>query len=59
MADYVLSVVVEGVIAKLMSLAGEHINCVWGFKDERRTLHGSLTRIQALLHDAEDLATEA
>ncbi|KAM4105731.1 hypothetical protein ACB094_04G014700 [Castanea mollissima] len=53
MAGQVLSVVVDGVIANAMSLASEHISSVWGFKEEIGKLQVSLTKIQALLHDAE------
>ncbi|KAL4631969.1 hypothetical protein ACB092_04G017900 [Castanea dentata] len=53
MAEHVLSVVVDGVIANAMSLASEHISSVWGFKEEIGKLQVSLTKIQALLHDAE------
>ncbi|KAF3971762.1 hypothetical protein CMV_004672 [Castanea mollissima] len=53
MAERVLSVVVDGVIANAMSLASEHISSVWGFKEEIGKLQVSLTKIQALLHDAE------
>nr|POF23326.1 putative disease resistance protein rga4 [Quercus suber] len=53
MAERVLSVVVDGVIANAMSLASEHISSVWGFKEEIEKLQVSLTKIQALLHDAE------
>ncbi|XP_075662062.1 putative disease resistance protein RGA3 [Castanea sativa] len=53
MAEQVLSVVVDGVIANAMSLASEHISSVWGFKEEIGKLQVSLTKIQALLHDAE------
>ncbi|KAL4631975.1 hypothetical protein ACB092_04G018400 [Castanea dentata] len=53
MAEHVLSVVVDGVKSSAMSLASEHINSVWGFKEELRKLQDSFTKIQALLHDAE------
>ena len=53
MAEHVLSVVVDGVIASAMSLASERVNSVWGFKEELGKLQVSFTKIQALLHDAE------
>ena len=53
MAEFVLSVVAEGILAKAMSLASEHIGFVWGFKEELGKLQVSFTKIQALLHDAE------
>ncbi|KAM4105746.1 hypothetical protein ACB094_04G015500 [Castanea mollissima] len=53
MAEHVLSVVVDGVIASAMSLASEHVKSVWGFKEELGKLRVSFTKIQALLHDAE------
>ena len=53
MAEYALSVVVEGVIASAMSLASEPVKSVWGFKEELGKLQVSFTKIQALLHDAE------
>jgi ABC-type multidrug transport system fused ATPase/permease subunit len=40
-------------MAKVMSLTSEHISSAWGFKEELRKLHVSLTKIQAVLHDAE------
>ena len=53
MAERVLSVVVDGVIASAMSLASEPVKSVWGFKEELGKLQVSFTKIQALLHDAE------
>ena len=53
MAELVLSVVVDGVIASAMSLASEPVKSVWGFKEELGKLQVSFTKIQALLHDAE------
>nr|POE69753.1 putative disease resistance rpp13-like protein 1 [Quercus suber] len=53
MAEFVLSVVAEGILAKAMSLASEHIGSAWGFKEELRKLQVSLTKIQAVIHDAE------
>ena len=53
MAEVVLSVVAEGIIGKLMSLASEHIGSAWGFKEELEKLHVSFNKIQAVLHDAE------
>ena len=53
MAEFVLSVVAEGILAKAMSLTTEHIGSVWGFKEELGKLQVSFTKIQALLHDAE------
>ena len=34
MAEFVLSVVAKGLMAKVMSLASEHIGTAWGFKEE-------------------------
>ncbi|XP_050258774.1 putative disease resistance protein RGA3 [Quercus robur] len=53
MAELVLNVVVEGILVKAMSLASKHIGSVWGFKKELRKLQVSLTKIQAVIHDAE------
>uniref|UniRef100_A0A2N9GJD8 Rx N-terminal domain-containing protein n=1 Tax=Fagus sylvatica TaxID=28930 RepID=A0A2N9GJD8_FAGSY len=53
MAELVLSVVAEGIMAKVMSLTSEHISSAWGFKEELRKLRESLTKIQAVLNDAE------
>ncbi|XP_030940154.1 putative disease resistance protein RGA3 [Quercus lobata] len=53
MAKLVLSVVAEGILAKAMSLASEHIGFAWGFKEELCKLQVSLTKIQAVIHDAE------
>ena len=53
MAEVVLSVVAERIMAKVMSLTSEHISSAWGFKEELRKLHVSLTKIQAVIHDAE------
>uniref|UniRef100_A0A7N2RCK0 Disease resistance protein RGA3 n=1 Tax=Quercus lobata TaxID=97700 RepID=A0A7N2RCK0_QUELO len=53
MAELVLSVVAEGILANAMSLASEHIGSAWGFKEELRKLQVSLTKIQAVIHDAE------
>ena len=53
MAEFVLSVVAEGILAKAMSLASDHIGSAWGFKEELRKLQVSLTKIQAVIHDAE------
>ena len=53
MAEFVLSVVAEGILAKAISLASEHIGSASGFKEELGKLEESLTKIQAVLHDAE------
>ena len=53
MAEVVVSVVAKGIIAKVVSLASEHISSAWGFKEELEKLRVSLTKIQAVLHDAE------
>ncbi|KAM7486539.1 hypothetical protein LguiA_002548 [Lonicera macranthoides] len=53
MADALLIVVVEGVSKKVVSLIGEEIGLVWGFKQELTRLDETLTMIRAVLHDAE------
>ena len=53
MAEFVLSVVAKGLMGKVMSLASEHVSIAWGFKEELGKLGESLTKIQAVLHDAE------
>ena len=53
MAEVVVSVVAKGIIAKVVSLASEHISSAWGFKEELEKLRESFTKIQAVLHDAE------
>ncbi|KAM7510625.1 hypothetical protein LguiB_009500 [Lonicera macranthoides] len=51
MADVLLNVFIEGV-SKKISLIGEQIGLVWGFKKEPNRLSESLTMIRAILHDA-------
>ncbi|KAM7474142.1 hypothetical protein LguiB_021385 [Lonicera macranthoides] len=53
MADAFLHVVVEGVSKKVVSLIGEEIGLLWGFKQELTRLDESLTMIRAVLDDAE------
>ncbi|KAM7474143.1 hypothetical protein LguiB_021386 [Lonicera macranthoides] len=53
MADAFLHVAVEGVSKKVVSLIGEEIGLLWGFKQELTRLDESLTMIRAVLDDAE------
>ncbi|KAM4105749.1 hypothetical protein ACB094_04G015800 [Castanea mollissima] len=53
MAETVLSVVVEEILGRLISLATEQISVAWGFKDELKRLCKSVEMIQDVLADAE------
>ncbi|KAM7486525.1 hypothetical protein LguiA_002534 [Lonicera macranthoides] len=58
MADAFLNFVVEGVSKKVVSLIGEEIGLIWGFKQELTRLDETLTMIRAVLHDAETKVQE-
>ncbi|KAK6266378.1 hypothetical protein QUC31_017215 [Theobroma cacao] len=49
----VVGAVVEVILARVISLAAEHISVALGFKEELTMLHDSLIIIQALLQDAD------
>uniref|UniRef100_A0A7N2MTY1 Uncharacterized protein n=1 Tax=Quercus lobata TaxID=97700 RepID=A0A7N2MTY1_QUELO len=51
--EIVLSVAVEGLLAKVRALTIEHIGFGWAFKEELIELIVSLSKIQVMLHDAE------
>ncbi|VFQ80738.1 unnamed protein product [Cuscuta campestris] len=57
MAEAVLSIVAEGVLGKLFSLAAEELCSVWGFKKGLKNLAQKLEMIQALMIDAESKQT--
>ncbi|XP_059439203.1 putative disease resistance protein RGA1 [Corylus avellana] len=54
MAEQLLSVVVEGIIKTLGSLAVEEIGLLWGVKDELQSLTNTVSTIKDVLLDAED-----
>ncbi|KAJ4829526.1 hypothetical protein Tsubulata_028066, partial [Turnera subulata] len=54
MGEFLLTIVVEGMLKKLASLALEGIDLAWGLKGKLQKLNKSLTSILAVLHDAEE-----
>nr|GMD33039.1 putative disease resistance protein RGA3 [Ipomoea batatas] len=54
-----ISVVAEGVLRKLFSLAAEELCSLWGFKESLKNLAENLEMIQALMIDAENKQTDS
>ncbi|KAK2975499.1 hypothetical protein RJ640_005238 [Escallonia rubra] len=53
MAETLLSVVAEGILSKVLSLAADEVSLAWGFKAELKRLAKRLKTVQDLLSDAE------
>jgi Leucine-rich repeat (LRR) protein len=54
MAELLLSVVAEGIIGTLGSLAAKEIGLLWGVQDEVESLKNTISTIKDVLLDAED-----
>ena len=56
MAEGVLFSIAEEIIKKLGSLAVQEVALWWGVEDQLRKLNDTVTRIKAVIHDAEEQA---
>jgi hypothetical protein len=56
MAEGVLFSIAEEIINKLGSLAVQEVALWWGVEDQLRKLNDTVTRIKAVIHDAEEQA---
>ncbi|XP_044500101.1 putative disease resistance protein RGA1 [Mangifera indica] len=54
MAETIVSVIVEKVLGKLISLASDEVSLAWGVKNDVQELVDTLTTIKAVLSDAEE-----
>ncbi|KAF2319611.1 hypothetical protein GH714_017572 [Hevea brasiliensis] len=57
MAEWVLFTVADGILSKLVSLAFQEIGLWWGLQDELDKLKNTISRIRAVLLDAEKKQT--
>jgi hypothetical protein len=53
-AENVLSVIVEGLLAKLRSIVTKHVSSEWDFNEGLIELLVSLSQMQVVLNDAEE-----
>ncbi|OVA10669.1 hypothetical protein BVC80_59g63 [Macleaya cordata] len=58
MADILVSVLIEPLLNKLISITLKEINGVWGVKDELTKLHRTLVTIKAVLNVADKKQVE-
>ncbi|XP_016649998.1 PREDICTED: disease resistance protein RGA2-like [Prunus mume] len=53
MAAEFLTFGAEGILTRVASLAEQELSLLWGFKGELKSLRGSLSKLQAMLRDAQ------